>query len=82
MYLLESVSENFDINFMMKGFPADKQIHNSVNKFRSTGLLIDKEQKHKCQVLREEKLDDIKARLEHTPRKSPKRLAEEGQQNC
>jgi hypothetical protein len=24
MYLLESVSENFDINFMMKEFPADK----------------------------------------------------------
>jgi hypothetical protein len=41
------------------------------------GLLINKEQKHKCRELTEEKLDDIGARFEHTPRKSPKRLAQE-----
>jgi hypothetical protein len=34
------------------------------------GLLKDKKQKHKSQVLTEEKLDDKGARLEHTPRKS------------
>jgi hypothetical protein len=34
-----------------------------------------KKQKHKVRVLTMEKLDDVGARLEHTPRKSPKRLA-------
>jgi hypothetical protein len=41
---------------------------------RQTGLLIDKKHKPKRQVLAE-KLDDTEARLEHTPRKSLKRLA-------
>jgi transposase len=52
-------------------------IHNLLNKLRTTGLLIDKKEKHKCQVLTEEKLDDIGARLKHTPRKSLKHLAQE-----
>jgi hypothetical protein len=47
-----------------------------VNKHRSTGVLIDKKQKHKHQVLTEEKLDDIGARLERTPGKLLKRLAQ------
>jgi hypothetical protein len=34
-------------------------------------------QKHKRQMLTEEKLDDTGARLEHTPRKSLKLLAQE-----
>jgi hypothetical protein len=41
-------------------------IHNLVNKFRSTELLIDKKQKYMCQVFTKEKFDDIGARLEHT----------------
>jgi hypothetical protein len=41
------------------------------------GLLIDKKQKHKRQVLTEEKLDDTGARLEHTPKKPLKHLAQE-----
>jgi hypothetical protein len=48
-----------------------------VNKLTPAGLLIDKKQKHKCQVLTEEKLDDIGARLEHTLRKSLKCLDQE-----
>jgi hypothetical protein len=48
-----------------------------VNKLRSTGLSVDNKQKHKCQVLTEERLDDIGARLEHTLRKLLKRLAQE-----
>jgi hypothetical protein len=40
-------------------------------------LLIDKKQKHKHRVLTVEKLDDIGARIEYTPRKSLKRLAQE-----
>jgi hypothetical protein len=47
-----------------------------VNKFRTTGRLIDKKQKHMRRVLTK-KLDDIGARLEHAPRKSLKRLAQE-----
>ncbi|PNF30394.1 hypothetical protein B7P43_G12868 [Cryptotermes secundus] len=49
-------------------------IHNLVNRFRLTGLLIDKKQKHNHRVLTEENFDNIGARLEHTPRKSLKRL--------
>jgi hypothetical protein len=48
-----------------------------MNKLRTTGLLIDKKQKHKRRVLTEEMLDDTGAGLEHTPRKSQKRLAQE-----
>jgi hypothetical protein len=48
-----------------------------VNKLKTMGFVIDKKQKHKRRVLTEEKLDDIGARLEHTPRKSLKRLAQE-----
>jgi hypothetical protein len=55
--------------------PSRQTIHNLVNKFKTTGLLIDKEQKHKRRVLIEEKLDDIATRLEHTPSKSLKCLA-------
>jgi hypothetical protein len=41
-----------------------------VNKIKSIEFLIDKKPKHKRLVLAEEKLDDIEAILEHTPRKS------------
>jgi hypothetical protein len=47
-----------------------------VNKVRTTGLVIDKKQKLKQLVLTEEKSGEIGARLEHTPRKSLKRLAQ------
>jgi hypothetical protein len=61
---------------MMKEFPADKD-HNLMNKLRKMELVLDKKQKHMRQVLTEEKLDDIGARLEHTPRKSLNHLAQE-----
>jgi hypothetical protein len=48
-----------------------------VTKLRTMGLLIDKKQKYKCQVLTEEKLDAIGARLEHTLRKLLKHLVKE-----
>jgi transposase len=66
----------FRLNFRDERVPSRQTIHNLVNKFRTAGFLIDKKQKHKCRVLTE-KLDDIGARLEHTPRKSLKRLAQE-----
>jgi hypothetical protein len=43
------------------------------------GLLIDKKQKHKREMLTEEKLDDIGTTLEHAPRKSLKCLAQESE---
>jgi hypothetical protein len=77
MDLLESTGENLDTNFVMKELTADKTIHNLVNKLRITRLSIDKQTKHGRRVLIEEKLDDTGARLEHTPRKSLKCLAQE-----
>jgi hypothetical protein len=44
MDLLESISENFDLNFIMKEFPAEKTVHNLVTKLR-TGLLLDETEK-------------------------------------
>jgi hypothetical protein len=40
---------------------------------------MDKKQKHKRRVLIEKKINDIGARLEHPPRKSPKRLGQEAE---
>jgi hypothetical protein len=48
-----------------------------MNELRTKRPLIDKKQKHKHRVLTEEELGDIGARLEHTPRKTLKRLAQE-----
>jgi hypothetical protein len=56
--------------------PRRQTIHNLVNKLW-TGLLIGKKQKQNRRVLTEEKLDDKGAKLEHTPRKSLKRLVQE-----
>jgi hypothetical protein len=55
---------------------SQQTIHNLVDRLRTAVLLIDKKQKHKHQVLAEEKLHDTGARLQHTPRKSLKRLAQ------
>jgi hypothetical protein len=52
-------------------------IHNLMNKLRSTGSLIEPIQKYKHWVLTKEKSDDIGAKLEHTPTKSLKSLAQE-----
>jgi transposase len=67
----------FRRKFRDKRVPSRQTIHNLVNKLRTMGLSIDKKTKHKRRMLYEEKLDDIGARLEHTPRKSLKRLAQE-----
>jgi transposase len=76
---------------VIRRVPSKQTIHNLVNKLKTTGLLIYKKQKHKRRALAKEKLDDIGARLEHTPRKSLKCLAQvtecqslvqEGQHDC
>jgi hypothetical protein len=56
--------------------PSRQIIHSLVNKLRITRLLTDRKTKHKHRVLTEDKLDDTGARLEHTTRKSLKRLAQ------
>jgi transposase len=68
---------NFRRKFRGERVPSRQTILNLVNKLRTAGLLIGKKPKHKDHLLTEEKLDDIGARLEHTPRKSLKRLAQE-----
>jgi hypothetical protein len=48
-----------------------------VNKLKRTGSLLDKKPDRKRTVLTEDKLDNIGARLETSPRKSLRRLAQE-----
>jgi hypothetical protein len=63
----------FRRKFRDERVPSRQKIHNLANKLRT----IDKKQKYNRQVLTVEKLDDMGARPEHTPRKSSKRLAQE-----
>jgi transposase len=63
--------------FCNERIPSRQTIHNLVNKLKSTGFLTDKKQKHMRRVLTKENVDDTGTRLEHTPRKSLKRLAHE-----
>jgi hypothetical protein len=63
--------------FRNERVPSRQTIQNLVNELRTTGLLIDKKQKHKRQVFTEQKFDDIGAIFEHTLTKSPKRRTQE-----
>jgi hypothetical protein len=63
--------------FCYEKVPSRQTIHNVVNKLRTMGLLIKNKTKNKRCVLTMDKLDDIWVRLEHTPRKSLKRPAQE-----
>jgi transposase len=67
----------FRRKFRDERVPCRKTIYNLVNKLRLTGLSIGRKQKRQRRVLTEEKLCDLGARLEHTPGKSLKRLAQE-----
>jgi transposase len=69
--------QKFQRRFRDERVPSRQTIYNLVNKLRTTGLLIDKKQKHKRRVLTVEKLDDTRARLEHTARKLQKHLTQE-----
>jgi hypothetical protein len=57
--------------------PSTTGIHELINKVRSTGSLLDKKPAKKHSVFTKEKLDEIGARLEHTPQKSLRCLAQE-----
>jgi hypothetical protein len=57
--------------------PSTIGIHELLNKVRSTGSLPEKKPADRRRVLIEEGLDEIGARLEHTPQKTLGRLAQE-----
>jgi hypothetical protein len=63
------------VNSVMKEFPADK--HSQFDaELRSVALLIRKKVQRQLRVLTEDKLDDVGARFERIPRKSPKGLSQ------
>jgi hypothetical protein len=74
---IESFGENLVINYPVSQFQANQASMNLLIKsdllghFRTINLL-----KERC-VLTDEELDEIGARLEHTPQKSLRRLAQE-----
>jgi len=67
----------FRCQFPGEPVPSRQSIHNLVNKLKRTGSLLDKKPDRKRTVLTEDKLDKIEARLETSPRKSLRRLAQE-----
>jgi hypothetical protein len=74
---LESVGENFIVNFPVSQFQAQQE---SINLLRKSGLLgrfWTRDLLKKFCGLTEEKLDETGARLEHTPHKPLRRLAQE-----
>jgi hypothetical protein len=78
--LLENVGEYFDVNFAMESVPTGRAVHSLVSKLGSNGTLKTRNKNilPECQL--KKNLDDTGARLDHTPRKSLKRLAQERQQ--
>jgi hypothetical protein len=57
--------------------PAQPYVKQLIRKWHSTGSMPDKKKERKRSVLTEEKLTDIQARLQLSPRKSLRRLAQE-----
>ncbi|XP_069683792.1 probable ATP-dependent RNA helicase DDX52 isoform X1 [Periplaneta americana] len=68
---------NFHHKFPDVTIPSRTTVHNLVNKVRRTGSILNKKRVQERRVLTEEKLDEIGARLENTPQKSLKCLAQE-----
>jgi transposase len=71
------VRRRFRHKFQNVTVPQRETVHRLVNKVRWTGSVLDRKAESKRRVLTEEKLDEIGAQLEHTPRKSLRRLAQE-----
>jgi hypothetical protein len=74
---LESVQENFVINFPGSQFQAQQASMNFLIKSDLLGHFWTRNPFKNRRVLTEEKLDKIRARSEHTPQKSLRRLAQE-----
>jgi hypothetical protein len=67
----------FEREFPGVRVPTRYAIHYLVNKVRKTGVLRDSKPRRRRRVLTEEKLDEIGALFEESPRKSLKRIAQE-----
>ena len=57
--------------------PSREAVRLLVNKFRETGSILDNKRNVKRRVLTEQKLEEIEERLENSPQKSLRRLAQE-----
>ena len=57
--------------------PSREAVSLLVNKFRETGSILDKKGNIKRHVLTEQKLEEIGERLENSPQKSLRHLAQE-----
>ena len=57
--------------------PSREAVRLLVNKFRETGSILDKKRNVKRRVLTEQKLEEIGERLENSPQKCLRRLAQE-----
>ena len=57
--------------------PSREAVRLLVNKFRETGSILDKKRNAKWRVLTEQKLQEIGERLENSPQKYLRRLAQE-----
>ena len=71
------VVRRFQANYPGVRVPSREAVRLLVNKFRETGSIFDKKRNIKWHVLTEQKLEEIGDRLENSPQKSLRRLAQE-----
>ena len=71
------VVRRFQANYSGMRVPSRETVHLLVNKFRETGSILDTKRKVKRHVLTEQKLKEIEGRLENSPQKSLRHLAQE-----
>jgi hypothetical protein len=67
----------FRLKFPEAPVPSQPYVNQLIRKWHSTGSVQDKKKERKRSVLTEEKLTDIQARLQLSPRKSLRRLAQD-----
>ena len=71
------VVRRFQGNYPGVRVPSREAVRLLVNKCRETGSILDKKRKLKWCVLTEQKLEEIGERLENSPQKSLRRIAQE-----
>jgi hypothetical protein len=67
----------FRLKFPEAPVPSQPYVNQLISKWHITGSVLDKKKERKRSVLTEEKLTDIQTRLQLSPRKSLRRLAQE-----
>ena len=67
----------FLVKFPGGPVPNPSTIRRQTKIFKETGSVKNRKVNHRCHVLKEETLDEIGERLEHTPQKSLKCLSQE-----